>query len=146
MLLRPTPLRSILMQTLCACAGLKGRNDSNIVVRLRPCQLVFVYPALQSGLVLVVTLKGMNNADQTEVTAVHSVLAERASPTCQDLTLCPFCFAFLCTAAARGEILVRGVRGDEEEEVKEQRGGELRRRNKKGTRGSEREPSGPEAI
>lgn len=41
---------------------------------------MFVYSFLQSGLVLVVTLRGMNNTDQTEVTAVHSVLAQRASP------------------------------------------------------------------
>lgn len=45
-----------------------------------------------------------------------------------------------------GEIIVRGVREDEEEEVKEQRGSELRRSNKKIKRGNERELSAPETI
>lgn len=77
-----------------------------------------------------VTLKGMNNTDQTKLTAVHFVLAERASPKCQELTLCPFCFSFLCTSATyrdvlSGEIMVRGVR-EEEEEVRELRENRLR--------------------
>lgn len=88
---------------------------------------MFVYSLLQSGLVLAVTLKGMNNTDQTKVTTVHSVLAERASPKCQELTLCPILFSFalhICNfmEASSGEIKGRGVRGDEEAEVKEQTG------------------------
>lgn len=68
-----------------------------------PGQPVFVYSFLQSGLVLVVmNLKGMNNTDRTKLTAVHFVLAERASPECQELTLCPFCFSSLCTSATLG--------------------------------------------
>lgn len=90
---------------------------------------MFVYSLLQSGLVLAVTLKGMNNTDQTKVTTVHSVLAERASPKCQELTLFPILFSFalhICNfmEASSGEIKGRGrgVRGDEEAEVKEQTG------------------------
>ena len=70
-------------------------------------------------------LKGMNNTAQTKLTAVHFVLAERASPKCQELTLCPFSFSLLCTSATSVKfrlIMVKGVREDEGAEVKEQRG------------------------
>lgn len=56
---------------------------------------MYVCFPLQSSSASVVTLKGMNNTDQTKVTVVQSVLANRATPKSQELTLGPFCFSFL---------------------------------------------------
>lgn len=51
------------------------------------------------------------------MTTVHSVLAERASPKCQELTLCPILFSFalhICNfmEASSGEIKGRGERSE----------------------------------
>lgn len=70
---------------------------------------MFVCFPLQSSSAPVVTLKGMNNTDQTKVTVVQSVLAKRATPKLEELIHVFLSFLHKCVFGSFwkcGEIMV----------------------------------------
>lgn len=86
-------------------------------------QSVFVCVPLQSSSAPVVTLKGMNNTDQTKVTVVQSALAKRATPKSKELILA--FLSFLAQVHVWEFLEVRGDNGFGGVEDEEDEGGEV---------------------